>query len=138
MDQLVTVEQAAGALGLHVKTVLRYIREGRLPATRVGKGYRIARRELDAFAGTASGHDKPDARATCVAEVPDIGLDDAGRIARHMQAAALSGDAGTPRLHLETMYDPERRNLKVVIIGSPGDAAQLLQIIEMELQREMG
>ena len=34
---LFTVEQAAQRLNLHPKTVLRYIRDGQLPATRVGK-----------------------------------------------------------------------------------------------------
>ena len=54
-QQLVTVEQAAQELSLHPKTVLRYIRDNRLPATRVGRSYRILRSELDAFAGIASG-----------------------------------------------------------------------------------
>jgi excisionase family DNA binding protein len=40
---LVTVEQAAEELKLHPKTVLRYIHEGRLEATRIGKAYRIDR-----------------------------------------------------------------------------------------------
>ena len=45
-QQLVTVEQAAQELSLHPKTVLRYIRDNRLPATRVGRSYRILRSEL--------------------------------------------------------------------------------------------
>jgi len=51
IDEPVTVRQAAEALGLHVKTVLRFIREGRLPAHRMGKSYRLRRSDVDAFAG---------------------------------------------------------------------------------------
>ncbi len=53
-DDLCTVETAAAHLQVHRKTVLRYIRDGRLPATRIGKAYRIQRADLDAFAGTPS------------------------------------------------------------------------------------
>ena len=133
-EQLVTVEEAAHLLGLHEKTVLRYIRDGRLPAVRLGKGYRIARGQLEAFAGLATGAEPVEARATCVVDVPDMSLDRVGRLTRLLQAAALSGDGTAPRLHLETMFDPERASLKVVIIGSPADAGQLLDMLGVYLR----
>ena len=48
-DALITVEQAAEQLKLHPKTVLRHIREGRLPATRIGKSYRLRAADVDEF-----------------------------------------------------------------------------------------
>jgi excisionase family DNA binding protein len=50
-EELCTVGFAATQLKLHPKTILRFIREGRLRATRVGKAFRILRADLDAFAG---------------------------------------------------------------------------------------
>jgi len=44
-----TVKQVAAYLQLHKLTVYRYIRDGQLPASRVGKAYRIRRADLDAF-----------------------------------------------------------------------------------------
>ena len=42
MDQdLYSVEQVAEQLGLHVKTVRNYVRDGRLKAVRIGKQYRM-------------------------------------------------------------------------------------------------
>ena len=38
---LMSVEQVASSLGVHVRTVRRYIHEGRLRATRIGRLYRI-------------------------------------------------------------------------------------------------
>ena len=64
-NTLLTVDEAAEALKLHPKTVLRHIREGRLEATRIGKAYRIDRSKLDAFAGLAQGHARPGVGGGC-------------------------------------------------------------------------
>lgn len=135
-DSLVTVEQAAERLNLHPKTVLRYIRDGRLPATRVGKSYRIVRTKLDAFAGVASGKSEraAGARTTCIVDIPDISVDKAERMATFLHSAALAGDADTPPLHLETVLDPLARSMKVVMIGSPSDVSKLLEMLQLQLK----
>jgi len=46
---LMTVEQVAAYLQLNKLTVYRYIREGRIPAARLGKAYRIRKADVDAF-----------------------------------------------------------------------------------------
>ena len=131
---LLTVEQAAQQLGLHPKTLLRYIRAGRLPATRVGKSYRILPAELDEFAGLAN---RPEtglaARTTCITDIPGIASEAAERLVTFLQSAALTGDASTPALHLETAFDPLARTLKVVAIGSPPDVARLLEILHLHM-----
>jgi excisionase family DNA binding protein len=45
-DVWYTVSQAAGLLQQHEKTVQRYIREGKLPATKIGRSYRISGHDL--------------------------------------------------------------------------------------------
>ena len=50
-SNLYSAEQVAEMLNLHVKTVRRYVRDGRLKAKRIGKEYRITRADLEAFAG---------------------------------------------------------------------------------------
>ncbi len=64
-QELYTVEAAAERLKLHNKTVLRFIREGRLRATKIGKQYRILHSDLDAFAGVGSAREAPAAATTC-------------------------------------------------------------------------
>lgn len=44
-----TVDQVAEMLHMHVKTVRRYIREGKLSAAKVGKQWRITGHELSLF-----------------------------------------------------------------------------------------
>lgn len=137
-DALITVEQAAEQLKLHPKTVLRHIREGRLPATRIGKSYRIERSKLAAFAGMAGGRVETTegARATCIVDIPNLTAADAQRIATFLGAVAMTGDADTPPLHLSTAFDPTTETLKVVIVGSPADAGKLLEMLEMQLSRQ--
>lgn len=134
-DHLVTVEQAAEQLKLHRKTVLRYIHEGRLAATRIGKSYRIERARLEAFAGVAM--DPPmtasDARATCIVDIPRITQNDASRITTFLTSAAMTGDGRAPPLHVSTAFDPQRESLKAVVIGSLSDTARLLEMLQLLL-----
>ena len=44
-----TVEQVAELLQVHWQTVLNYIKNGKLKALRLGKGYRITKDDLDKF-----------------------------------------------------------------------------------------
>lgn len=131
-NPLLTVDEAAEALRLHPKTVLRHIREGRLAATRIGKAYRIERVKLDAFAGRAA-QPAAGARATVIVEVPDLTVAAAERLATFLGAAALSGDAETPPLTINTAFDPTTGNLKIVLIAAPADAARMLGMIEVGL-----
>lgn len=48
-SDLMTVEQVADYLQLNKLTVYKYIRDGRLPAARLGKAYRIRLSDVDAF-----------------------------------------------------------------------------------------
>lgn len=47
--EILTVEQAADFLQVHKITVYRYIREGLLPAVKLGKMYRLFSRDVEAF-----------------------------------------------------------------------------------------
>lgn len=46
---VMTVAQVAAYLQLNRLTVYRYVREGRIPAARIGKVYRIFREDVDRF-----------------------------------------------------------------------------------------
>lgn len=134
-DILVTVEQAAEQLKLHPKTVLRYIHDGRLPATRIGKAYRIERAKLVEFSGVVNGYTggSNDVRTTCIVDIPRMTPESAERMALFLNAAAMTGDAKTPPLHINTAFDPLATSMKVVVIGSPSDAARLLEMLQLQL-----
>ena len=102
-DDLCTVEFAAVHLQVHRKTVLRYIRDGRLPATRIGKAYRIQRADLDTFAGTPSSTVTlaDAARVTSIVDVPGVGptlaSKLAGAVTNSLHAAATNAVTCTPK-----------------------------------------
>ncbi|MGE7469526.1 helix-turn-helix domain-containing protein [Bosea sp. NPDC003192] len=131
-----TVEQVAERLKLHPKTVLRFIREGRLRATRVGKSYRIVASDLDAFAGVdgAAPAAKRAVRVTSVLEVSDLDLEGAQKIATFLSAAIMSTEARPNPIQLTTAFDNAARLLKVVVIGTPADTSQLLQLVQFQLE----
>lgn len=52
-DDDLTLAEAAAAAGLHYMTLYRYVRTGRLAATREGREWRVARRDLDALTSPA-------------------------------------------------------------------------------------
>ncbi len=50
--EILTVEQAAEYLQIHKVTVYKYIRSGLLPAAKLGKVYRIYRKDVEALLAT--------------------------------------------------------------------------------------
>jgi excisionase family DNA binding protein len=48
-NNLLTPEQVASILQLHILTIYGYIREGKLDAIRLGRSYRITPKDLEQF-----------------------------------------------------------------------------------------
>jgi excisionase family DNA binding protein len=134
---LITVDAAAEELQLHPKTVLRCIRTGRLRATRIGKSYRILRADLDAFAGVPpKEHDDTadDPWVTVIVDMPDTDPEAArswGMIPASLQGR---GPDHTP-MRAEVVYEPERRHLKVILVGSLEDTSTVLAMIRSRRRR---
>jgi excisionase family DNA binding protein len=124
-----TVERAAERLSVHPKTVLRFIRDGRLRATRIGKAWRILASDLDTFAGAPPAADKTlgPARVTAIADLPDVSVEVSRRLATALQALVMGPRDRTHPIKLDTVYDPERSHLKVIIVADALDAAAILQ-----------
>lgn len=145
-EHMYSAEEAAQILGLQVRTVRNYVRDGRLRGVRIGKQYRIARVDLEAFTVGAVGRAEspdaaggvtplpspmPPAEVSSVVQIDRIGPEARDRLERTLAAAGLAagGDASEP-LRVEPLYDEHRERLKVIIVGSPAETADLLRIID--------
>ena len=129
-----TAEQAADRLHLHPKTVRRFIREGRLRATRIGKSYRILESDLALFAGgQPESAAEPTVRVTSVVDIDNVDAETAQRLARFFPGALYSREPRPDPISLQVMYDPERQQLKVMLAGSPSRVATYLGHIELAL-----
>ncbi|WP_103348709.1 helix-turn-helix domain-containing protein [Amycolatopsis sp. CA-128772] len=125
-----SVEQVAAKLGLHVRTVRKYVRDGRLKAVRIGKQYRITATDLEAFTGlpVAERAPAPAAELSAVAEITGLDRAAADRLAT-MVLASVNGprEAGERPLRVETIHDGERATMKVIVLGDLAAGADLLR-----------
>ncbi len=140
-QDLFSVEQVAERLGLHVRTVRNYVRDGRLKAVRIGKQYRIARENLEALTGqtaTSAAAARAEARrlveVSSIVQIDTIAVDDANRITNALMAAAKGRPATEDPLRIDTIHDPERARLKVIVTGSIATTATLLRSIGAYLE----
>ena len=133
--QLFTVDEVAGRLNLHVRTIRRFIREGRLPAKRIGKEYRVTRTALDEFAGTThepAGEVIPQTRHVLVSSIVDVDAispDESQRITTLIMAGLNSrrGEPDHPRV--DSLYEAERGRLRVMITANPVLTCDLIRTI---------
>jgi excisionase family DNA binding protein len=130
-DKVYTVEQFAELVKLHPKTVLRFIKDGRVRAVKVGRSYRILRSELEVMTGRVLGRQAPSpARVTSIVDLPDVDAATAQRLARTLPALRMGRETPADPMSLDIAYDEARRQLKIVIVGSPADTASILAMIQ--------
>ncbi|MBN8949867.1 helix-turn-helix domain-containing protein [Rhizobium sp. 60-20] len=133
-EALFTVEVAAEQLRLHPKTILRFIREGRLRATKVGRQYRILRSDLNALVGDRGPVRRRDARTTAIVDVPEVDAEFARRMTTLLTGARHEGGAQPSTMSVEVIYDPKQRHLKIVVVGDPSEAVQIMQLAQAMLE----
>lgn len=125
-----TAEQVAELLGLHVRTVRNYIQDGRLPAVRIGKQYRITPDGLAALTGGDAPSTAVRIDVTSIVDVENVDQHTASRLALFLGASATGRGPSERRLKIDTGYDETAATLKVVVIGGPGDVAEILRLID--------
>jgi excisionase family DNA binding protein len=140
-EQLYSVEQVADLLGLHVKTVRNYVRDGRLKAVRIGKQYRISRADLESLTGgPVAAPDRETVRrqrrveVTSIVQIDAIDPDTMSRLSTLLLGSAKSRPDSDERLRVETIYDEERGSMKIIIVGGPDSSAELLRLVSVLLE----
>jgi len=128
--RLFSLEQVAERLGLQVRTVRSYVRSGRLKAIRIGKQYRVTRDSLEDLTGPAplAVPRHRHVEVSSVIQVDAVSQETAGRVTNHLAAAAKAAQDGSA-LRVEAIYDDERSQLKVIVIGSLLDAANVFRLL---------
>ena len=137
---LLSVEQVAAQLGLHVRTVRAYLRSGRLKGIRIGKQYRIAREDLARLTGRGSPlepvvrHRHVD--VSSIVQVDAISPESVDRVTNMLMAAAKAPREEDHPLRIDTTYDDERARLKVFISGSTETTIGLLRLVNKLVEGE--
>jgi excisionase family DNA binding protein len=144
-EQYYTAAQAAKLLNMHVKTIQRYIREGRLKAKKVGKEWRITGHDLSVFAEagtpaggpaaednwqpTARGSDR--ARVSSVIDVEVTGKNEAMRIMNTLVALMNGRPPEYGQASLSTQYIELEHRVRLIFWGGLLVAEHLLNAITM-------
>jgi excisionase family DNA binding protein len=141
-EALYSVDQVAALLGLHVRTVRGYVREGRLKAVRIGKQYRITLADLEAMTGRPAPPPEAIPRqrhvdASTIVEVDAIDPQAAMRLGNLLSAAVVSRRDSNSPLRVETIYNEVRAHLKIVLVGDLRTLAQMLEMISGVLEPKL-
>lgn len=136
-----SVEQVADRLGLHVRTVRNYVREGRLKAVRIGKQYRIAAEDLAAMTGRPASSFEPEpvrrerhVEVSSIVEIDAVSPETANRITNFLVGAANGRAADNEPLRIETIYDEVRARMKIILVGGMDTNASMFRVIRALLE----
>lgn len=136
-NELFSVDEVAAQLGLQVRTVRGYIRDGRLSAVRIGKQYRIAREDLEAFTGCriestprSAVRRQRHAEATSIIEIDPVDRILFDRLSTSLSTAVNGPQSAEDRVRLQSVYDEERARLKIILVGGPGQLADLMSVVD--------
>jgi excisionase family DNA binding protein len=139
---LYSLEDVASRLGLNVRTVRGYVRSGRLKAVKIGKQYRVSRESLEALTGNADAFRNPPASSrqrkvdvSSVVEISAASPELASRISTLLIGAAGSNRATDAPLRVETIHDPVRGSIKIIVIGDLMAAADLFRLVQVVLDQ---
>jgi len=124
-DAFYIVDQIAKMLNIHPKTIQRYIREGKLRATKIGKGWRVSGHDLSTF--IENNHDekaasdiRPD-RSTVASAVIDVPVDlkeDAIHTMNTLTAALNSKPPEYGRSSMQTQYIECENIIRITLWGN--------------------
>lgn len=123
-NEYYTVEQISNMLNIHPKTIQRYIREGKLRATKIGKGWRITGHDLSTFTESnsyetpASGNQPP--RTITVSSVIDIitdGKESAIRIMNTLTACLNAKPSEYGQSSMQSQYIERENMVRVTLWG---------------------
>jgi excisionase family DNA binding protein len=144
---LYSVEKVANLLDLHQKTILRYIKEGRIKANKVGGRWRIHGNDLSHFVGRIEHGDleglqrprekremkagvSPEPWVSTVVHGENVDREDAIRISNTMTAVTNTKEKQDRKSRVDTVYFEEDLKIQVLIWGSLGFTQHLLKILE--------
>ena len=142
---LLSVEQVAEILKLHVRTIRNYVRSGTLKATRIGKQYRIALGDLEALTGQpVENHDErvlaPGGRVEVSGVISVTGVTPAlaTRLTNTLMATAKGPPGRSEPLAVSTTYEVEHDRLRILMSADLPTMRSMLGLIDAVLERPAG
>ncbi len=124
IEDYYTVEQISNMLNIHPKTIQRYIREGKLRATKIGKGWRITGHDLSTFTESNSyeipaSENRPlrTITASSVIDIITFGKEDAIRIMNTLTASLNAKPSEYGQSSMQSQYIERENMVRVTLWG---------------------
>ncbi len=142
MDKYYTVEQVSDLLSMHPKTIQRYIREGKLQAKKVGKGWRITGHDLSVFTEGADvvdadigKHTEDKITMSAVIDIKASCHEESIRITNMLTGALNSKQANIQRSTMHTQYIEYEKTLRITLWGGIDFVQKMLNIISIVVKQ---
>jgi len=144
-----TVTELATILSLHPKTVQRFIREGKIKATKIGREWRVHKDDLREFAHgelSAPRAEEPAAttrladrvQVTTVIELDEGHSSEVSRLSNSLIAVLNGKDPRFGETRYDLIYHPEVRKARFVVHGTPRFIRTLLELVDVFLEQDDG
>jgi excisionase family DNA binding protein len=137
METYYTVEQISQMLNIHPKTIQRYIREGKLNATKIGKSWRITGHDLSLFAEgaqvtmPAQSQKKSKASASAVVDIEVENGNAAIRIINSLNAALNAKPPEFGNSSMQTQLIENESKLRITLWGNIQFLSVILGALEV-------
>lgn len=130
LDKFYSVDEIAEMIKIHPKTVLRYIREGKLKASKVGKSWRVSGHDLSTFTegGTKESASAPhildeaanrqETKVSAVIDISVSGTDESIRIANTITAISNAKPSEYGASSVQTQYLMSEKVMRVMVWGN--------------------
>jgi len=129
LDKFYSVDEIAEMLKIHPKTIQRYIREGKLKASKVGKSWRVSGHDLSTFTeGNRDNYTAPpvlgdtaeqkEIKVSAVVDIPVADTQESIRIANTLTAISNSKPSEYGAASVQTQYLMSEKVIRVMVWGS--------------------
>lgn len=158
VNQFYTIDKIAEILGMHHKTIRKFITEGKLAASKVGKQWRISGHDLSIFMekNNVNINDKKlsedinidfvsngevkdlineKVNVSTVVDINDVDKDQYFRISNTLIAVMNCKDSKMSKSTINIKYDEKANRLKVLLWGSIGFIEDMLSSISMLVEQ---
>ena len=146
-EKLYTINQVAEVLGVHHKTIRKFITEGKLAANKAGKQWRISDQDLSSFlemnndrveskeeyicdtAKDKSLDVRSKVKVSTVVDISDIDKNQYMRISSLLIAVMNSRDSRTQQATLNMKYNEKSNCLRILLWGQIKFMEEMLDLI---------
>ncbi len=157
-NQFYTIDKVAEILGMHHKTIRKFITEGKLAASKVGKQWRISGHDLSLFMeknnvnindknikeessidfltnGEVKETEKQKINVSTVADINDVDKEEYFRISNTLIAVMNCKDPKMGKSTINMKYDEKENRLRVLLWGNVSFIEEMLTSISMLVEQ---